>query len=356
MLEIKNNETKAFNEFKLTMFKPFASHIYEESFIGNLIDSAIVFQENNITAINFNDNTPTSDTSKFLKEKFNKIDLAMINYNAAGPYPSCFDNLSEDQKRNENERILKRNFNHVFEMLKILKPEYVLPFAGSYVLGGKNVIKNGYLGTTTWDECADYLNKKDIITKVVCMRENQKFDLSLKKLSSNYERINTSEMKKYFEKIKNEKYAYEKEDSVDLIKLRNDLELAKNNLNSKISKFNVDIKSNVIIKINDKEHKVIEGKDSDRYLYCDMDPRLLRRILDRKSHWNNAEIGCHINFIRTPNKMDPDVHKAHVFFIYKQIMKNKTVLVVGTTRMMMRLSELLENLLIKKQNSRHVFY
>ena len=176
------------------MFKPFASHIYEESFIGNLIDSAIVFQENNITAINFNDNTPTSDTSKFLKEKFNKIDLAMINYNAAGPYPSCFDNLSEDQKRNENERILKRNFNHVFEMLKILKPEYVLPFAGSYVLGGKNVIKNGYLGTTTWDECADYLNKKDIITKVVCMRENQKFDLSLKKLSSNYERINTSEI------------------------------------------------------------------------------------------------------------------------------------------------------------------
>ena len=50
------------------MFKPFASHIYE-SFIGNLIDSAIVFQENNITAVNFNDNTPTSDTSKFLKEK-----------------------------------------------------------------------------------------------------------------------------------------------------------------------------------------------------------------------------------------------------------------------------------------------
>ena len=83
LLEIKNNETKAFNEFKLTMFKPFASHIYEEFFIGNLIDSAIVFQENNITAINFNDNTPTSDTSKFLKEKFNKIDLAMINYNAA---------------------------------------------------------------------------------------------------------------------------------------------------------------------------------------------------------------------------------------------------------------------------------
>ena len=29
LLEIKNNETKNFNEFKLTIFKPFASHIYE---------------------------------------------------------------------------------------------------------------------------------------------------------------------------------------------------------------------------------------------------------------------------------------------------------------------------------------
>ena len=82
---------------------------------------------------------------------------------------------------------------------------------------------------------------------------------------------------------------------------------------NKISKFNVDIKSNVVIKINNKDLKVIEGKDSDRYLYCEMDLRLLRRILDRKSHWNNAEIGCHINFVRKPNKMDPDVHKALCF-------------------------------------------
>ena len=313
LLEIKNNETKDFNEFKLTIFKPFASHIYEESFIGNLIDSAIAFEDNNITAINFNDNTPTGDACKFLKDRFHNLDLAMINYNAAGPYPSCFDNLSKEQKKIEHEKILKRNFNHVYEMLEILKPKYVLPFAGSYVLGGKNVIKNEYLGTTTWDECADFLNKKNMSTKVICMRENQLFDLSQKKLSSNYERIDTGEMKKYFEKIKDEKYVYEKDDKVDLVKLQKDLELAKKNLINKISKFNVDIKSNVVIKINNKDLKVIEGKDSDRYLYCEMDLRLLRRILDRKSHWNNAEIGCHINFVRKPNKMDPDVHKALCF-------------------------------------------
>ena len=99
LLEIKNNETKGLNEFKLTLFKPFASNIYEESFIGNLVDSAIVFQDNELTAINFNDNTPTVDSSNFLKDKFKKIDLAMINYNAAGPYPSCFDNLNVEKKK-----------------------------------------------------------------------------------------------------------------------------------------------------------------------------------------------------------------------------------------------------------------
>ena len=37
-------------------------------------------------------------------------------------------------------------------MLKILKPEYILPFAGSYVLGGKNINKNS-TGNTTGRMC-----------------------------------------------------------------------------------------------------------------------------------------------------------------------------------------------------------
>ena len=44
-----------------------------------------------------------------------------------------------------------------------------------------------------------------------------------------------------------------------------------------------------------------------------MDFKLLRRILDRKSHWNNAEIGAHINFERSPNKMDVDAHTSLSF-------------------------------------------
>ena len=45
-----------------------------------------------------------------------------------------------------------------------------------------------------------------------------------------------------------------------------------------------------------------------------MDSRLLRRILDRKSHWNNTEIGGHIIFFRKPNRMEPDLNTCLSFF------------------------------------------
>ena len=95
-IEIKDNQSKKFNEFYLTMYKPFVGHLYEESLLGNLIDSSLVLKDQNITAINFNDNTPDVKACEKLVKKFKKIDLALLNYNAAGPYPSCFENLSKD--------------------------------------------------------------------------------------------------------------------------------------------------------------------------------------------------------------------------------------------------------------------
>ena len=97
-IEIKNDQTVQFREFKLTAYKPFAKHIFEESLLGNLIDSALVLESDETIAINFNDNQPDERACIFLKNKFKKIDLAMLNYNAAGPYPSCFDNLTEEEK------------------------------------------------------------------------------------------------------------------------------------------------------------------------------------------------------------------------------------------------------------------
>ncbi len=315
LIEIKNDETKIFKEFELTIYKPFTKHIFEESLIGNLIDSALVLKNDNTTAINFNDNTPDEKACIFLKNRFKKIDLAMLNYNAAGPYPSCFDNLTDEEKKEEHQRILKRNFDHLCKIIPILKPISVLPFAGSYIIGGKNYYKNEYLGTTTWDVCADYLKKNlKYESKIISLRENQTYDIFNKKQLNEYERINLEDMKKHIEQIKKHKYDYENDQKPNLLKLFDDVKLASKKMLERSKKFKVDLQSNVFIEVNKENIQIVKGKDKNRKLYCKLDDRLLRRILDKKAHWNNAEIGTHINFRRYPNKMDSDVHTLMSFF------------------------------------------
>jgi UDP-MurNAc hydroxylase len=314
-IEIKNDQTICFKEFKITLYKPFTKHIFEESLIGNLIDSAIVLENDDVTAINFNDNTPDENACSFLKKKFNNIDLAMLSYNAAGPYPSCFDNLSDQEKIIENKRILKRNFDHLCNIIPILQPKSALPFAGSYIIGGKNYFKNEYLGTTTWDECADYLNKNlKFDSKVFCLRENQTYDIKNQKQLEKYEKIDINEMKKYIQSLKDRKYDYEFDDMPEIFKLKNEVNMAAIKLIERVKRFNIELKTNVYIKIGKENIKIVDSIETDRHLYCDLDLRLLRRILHKKANWNNAEIGTHINFKRVPNQMDPDVHTCMSFF------------------------------------------
>jgi len=314
-IEIKNDQTIKFKEFELTIYKPFSKHIFEESLLGNLIDSALVLNNDNVTAINFNDNTPDKESCLFLKNKFKTIDLAMVNYNAAGPYPSCFDNLTKEEKINENKRILKRNFDHLCEIIPILKPKSVLPFAGSYVIGGKNYYKNAYLGTTTWDECADYLKDNlNYDSKIVTLRENQIYDIKSQKQLEKYQRINLDEMKEYIQNLKDKKYDYEKDEPPNKDRLLKDINVAAKKLSENVEKFNIKLQSNVFIEIDNENIPIVKGLNKDLKLYCKLDLKLLRRILDRKAHWNNAEVGTHINFKRYPNKMDPDVHTCMSFF------------------------------------------
>ncbi len=48
-------------------------------------------------------------------------------------------------------------------------------------------------------------------------------------------------------------------------------------------------------------------------LSCHLDPELLYRIVNRREHWNNAELGCWIEFDRAGPYL-PDVHLLLCFF------------------------------------------
>jgi UDP-MurNAc hydroxylase len=263
LVKIKNHETLPFKDFKLTLFAPFAGHNFfeENTKIGNLIDSGIVYEADNQKIFNANDNNPNPEACKELKERFGVFDISMMNYNAAGPYPSCFNNLNDDEKVSEHLNNLERN--------------------------------------------VDYLN------------EGTTFDLSSGEPDCEYQLIDENEMEVYIESTLSKlKYPHELDEMPNKLKLDDDISAAVLAMNERLERIKLVPDMCVFLEVFEQEIPIIEVSEnlSKGTLKCKMDPRLLRRILDRSSHWNNAEIGCHIEFIRKPNYYSPDIHTALQFF------------------------------------------
>ena len=315
LILIKDNETKSVAEFEITLYAPFIEDNFSNAKVGNLIDSAMVIQNNNTVAINFNDNTPSLECCTMLRNKFNKIDLAMINYNAAGPYPSCFKNLTDAEKFEAHKKILSRNYDHLVLTANELQPLYVLPFAGAYVLSGKMGYKNKYLGTDTWDACKAYTSSKlNNPIDVICLRDKDIFDLETGSANNDYVPIDKRHMEKYIIEISQLKYPYEEDNEPDMSILLHDIGRASLAMQERMDKHGIKLNTEIFLKINGVEIAIHTPSLSNQKLVSELDNKLLRRIFDRKAHWNNAEGGCHIEFIRTPNIYEFDAHTSLQFF------------------------------------------
>lgn len=320
LILIKDGETVSYKEFEITLFAPFTKHNFHEAQIGNLIDSAMLISCNGIKALNANDNTPTPETCVELQQKFGTLDLAMINYNAAGPYPASFNNLSDDEKRSEHDRILNRNIAYMHNLVETLKPRMVLPFAGAYILGGKLGRLNDFLGTTTWDVCAKKLQDLGLSsTNVVRLREHDVLDIGTGTTNREYVPLSNEHLKSYIQQVGNDSYPYENDAMPDSAQLLNDLEIACDRMRERMSRIGIATSQIVTIEVDGKKVQIhptfslsAESLQAPR-LDCKLDQRLLRRILDKTSHWNNAEIGCHVEFNRVPNEYQPDLHTALQF-------------------------------------------
>jgi UDP-MurNAc hydroxylase len=315
LILIKDNETKAFEEFEITLYAPFIDHNFHETNVGNLIDSAMVIKNEKMTAINFNDNTPSIQSCSALREKFGSIDLALINYNAAGPYPSSFKNLSEIQKVESHNKTLIRNYEHMISVIDKLKPSYVLPFAGSYIIGGKHSYKNKYLGTSTWDACREYVSDKvNESSQIICLREKNVFNLINGKSDVEYVPIDKDRMKRYIdEEMPNLKYPYEEDAEPNFEALLKDIQIATFLMQERMERIGIVHNTEIYLILNEKEILLYSPPNTQQKLVCEIDTKLLRRILDHKSHWNNAEIGCHIDFYRSPDFYEPDAHTSLQF-------------------------------------------
>lgn len=262
-------------DITLTIFGPFVKHPFHECMVGNIIDSALVVECDGTVIVNTNDNTPDLDSARMLKTRWPSITVAQLNYNAAGPYPVSFSNLTEQEKIDRAGDVLSRNLRHMTAVAEILDAHYTMPFAGEF----RAQYPDYLLGITDNAEAGRHVRHP-----LVLRRGETK---TLRQGPPYRHRMTFHD---YHSDVTEDK-----------------LERARSNFMAACCRYAYTPSARVTI----NEFELCKGE---RELACTLDERLLAMILDRKAHWNNAEIGFHINFHRTPDHYDPDLHMMLSFF------------------------------------------
>ena len=274
-------------------------------------------------------------TFKDIKKQYDKINVLLTGYGGAGPYPQCFENLNLDEKKTAAQAKEKQFLNQATKYIDEIKPDYYFPFAGTYTLTGKLSNLQNLRGVASIDIAYDFFENyylsKNLSNQIKPLKLNPEstFDISINEYDRDYQKINQNEYNSYIvEKLNNKLLSYEKDELpsfdeiYELSKKAYQKFLDKNLIN------NVNLKSDIFIKVNrkslmlgvDKNLSVVKSEEIDdkskKYVRYETDVRLLKKLLmgPRFAHWNNAEIGSHLKFFRKPNVFERNIYSSMCYF------------------------------------------
>ena len=292
------------------------------------LDSLCIIDDGKHILVNTND-CPFGIAQKTLariKDDYPKIDFALIGYTSASLYPHSMLDYSDKQMKKGIETAKMKGLLTGLDTLKILKPEHYLPFAGTYILGGSNYLKNKYLPIPELKDAVEFfqleLGKADINISPVLLNFNEFFDLKTREQSAKYTPINIKDRDKYINEIASSfMYDYEVDEIPKKDELLNLFSDALERLAKKQKELNLFEDMNLLFDLQNDEFACINLKDTtlttindisiiNNYHRFQLDARLLKRVLrgPRFANWNNIEIGALLNFARKPNEYRMDIH------------------------------------------------
>ena len=293
-------------------------------------DTMCVIDDGTHVIVNTNDCPfPLAETTtNLVKSQYEKIDLLLVGYNSASPFPQCFD-IEKNQIESEKLRVIKKFFTYAESYVNLLKPKFFLPFAGRYVLAGKNHILNSNRATVELEDAYDhFINSKKIdqkLSKCIILNTNAVFDLDTCQSNISYTPIDKSVKSHYIENVLSEiKYDYEINEFPNLKQIEKFLDKSYEHFEIARKELQFSTKTNVLIKLPEDHYLLLTCDGSGfeiihkdlttkmkNFIRIDVDSRLLNLLLEgpKYANWNNCEVGSHLKFKRIP-----EIYESGIFF------------------------------------------
>lgn len=311
-------------------FKYFGCGLAEKKFGSTSIDSMSVIDNGKEVMVNTND-CPFSlgqTSASIIKNAYREIDMLLVGYSSATAYPQCFD-LTESERENAKKSIIQKFLSQSESYVNLLKPRFFLPFAGRYVLSGKNWILNEKRAVPELEDAYEYfINSPNIDQskqKCVILNLKSSFNTKTGKASQSYDKIDKNEKRAYIEQVlANQKYDYELESepaTEEILELiprcyeRFERKRKEQGFNSD-TKVLLDVNNDRILSIScdGNGYSFISKEEAskiNKFVSISLDKKLLRWLLlgPKLAHWNNAEIGSHLRY-----KRKPDIYERGLFY------------------------------------------
>ena len=296
------------------------------------IDSLSLIYNNNFSVLNTND-CPfdlASETIDLIHKKHKKqIDLLLVGYAGAGPYPQCFI-MPENEKIKAAENKKNQFIEQGIKFIEKVKPKYYMPFAGTYTLAGNLNKLNDFRGIPEIEDALKYFKSKNKFSNGFLLNAFENFDIEKNKFSSIFKPQSEEEKKFFNEKISKLKLDYEVQEFPNAEDIEKLIPKAFDNFLHKKQEINFNSNTSLIIEISKKKSvllnltidsffNIVENQELmeiENFVKISLDYRLLYNILrgPRYAHWNNAEIGSHLVFERKPNIFERGLYHSLCFF------------------------------------------
>jgi UDP-MurNAc hydroxylase len=182
--------------------------------LAYVIDSSLLLRWGGFTVYNANDCQPYDDGLQYVTATYGRLDLALIPYAGGSGYPSCYANLSDDEKRHEKERILNSRLETFRRTVKRLDPRYVMPFADQYVVWGSRAELNRFISHPACPGIVrERLAADGLDDRLLLLNSGQSFDLGTRRKSpeGDYRMFSEADRERYVDaKLRDKLYDHER--------------------------------------------------------------------------------------------------------------------------------------------------